>query len=174
MLRRILSLGLLLLTVLLVQVTLLPLAVRGAFVPDLVVVLVALIALERGPRSGLWFAASGGLLVDLLADGVAAGSSIIAYGLVAYLLGLIRPYLSDGAEVATSVLAGIGAAVSVAVHGALGALLTTQVPPDGALVLSSALVVGAFGVLAAPLLMALMRLLVGRPSRELIDEGILG
>ena len=58
MLRRFVSLGLLLVTVLLVQVSVLPLAVRGAFVPDLVVVLVALVALERGPRSGLWLAAS--------------------------------------------------------------------------------------------------------------------
>jgi rod shape-determining protein MreD len=172
MLRRTVSLGLLLVTVLLLQVSVLPLAVRGAFVPDLVVVLVALVALERGPRSGLWLAASGGLLVDLLADGVAVGSSMIAYGLVAYLLGLLRPYLTDGADVATAVLAGFGAAVSVAVHGALRGLLTTQLPPDGALVLSSALVVGAFGVLSAPLLTKLLHLLIGRPSRELIDEGI--
>jgi len=172
MLRRVLILTLLVLTTVLVQVTLLPLAVRGAFVPDLVIILIILVTLEQGTRTGLWLAGAGGLLVDLLAVGVPVGSSIIAYAFVAYLLGLLRPYLSEGADLVMTVLAGLGAATSVVVHGALRTLLTTQQPPDRLLVLSSALIVGAFAVLLAPLLLAVVRATLGRASTELVDQGL--
>jgi rod shape-determining protein MreD len=151
----------LVLTALLLQVTVLPLVAGGGFVPDLLVVLVAVTTLEQGTRTGLWVAGGAGLLVDLTAATIPLGSSILIYASLAYLLGLLRPYIAERADLTTALLTGAAAALSVLGHAALAGLFSAQTPPDPQLVSWSALVVGALAVLLAPLVLIIVRRTLG-------------
>jgi rod shape-determining protein MreD len=164
--RRMLSLGLLLFTVTLVQVTLLPLLMRTGFVADLVVVVVVLVTLEEGGTLGLRVAAVGGLLVDLLASSVPLGSTILVYALVAYTIDLVRPYFSERAGLATALISGTAAGLSVLVAGGLRTLLSEQGGPPAGLAPSGALVVAALGVLVTPALQRLVRRSLGDAPRD--------
>jgi rod shape-determining protein MreD len=151
----------LILTALLLQVTVLPMAAGGGFVPDLLVVLIAVITLEQGPRTGLWFAGGAGLAVDLTAVTVPLGSSILVYASLAYLLGLFRPYVAERADLTTALLSGTAAVMSVLGHAALAGLFSAQDPPVARLVAWTALVVGAFAVLLSPLAVIAVRRTLG-------------
>lgn len=144
-------------TAVLLQVTVLPLIAGGGFAPDLVLVLVAVLALERGPRTALFVAGGGGLLADLSATLVPLGTSMLVLGSVAYLLGLLRPYLTERADLTTAVLAGAAGVVSVLGRAALVALLSTAPAPATTTILGTALVVGAFAMLLAPPVLILVR-----------------
>jgi rod shape-determining protein MreD len=170
--RRLAVFATLLLTVVLLQITVVPMALGGGFVPDLVVVLVALVALEVGTRSALWLAAAGGLLVDLLAVSIPLASSVIVYASVAYLLGLLRPYLSERADLTTALLAGAASGLAVVLSGGLLTLLSAQVTATARLLTGSALLSGAVGILAAPPLLILLRRSLTAVSRD-VDERVL-
>jgi rod shape-determining protein MreD len=150
-----------LLTSVLLQVTLLPMVSRGGFVPDLVVVVLVVLTLEAGPRSALWAAGLGGVLVDLLAVSVPLGSSVLVYATVVYLVGLLRTYLAERADLTTAILAGLGGGLSVAGHAGLQVLLGDQPPLAAAGVAWGALVVGAFAVLLAPPVLVVVRSVLG-------------
>jgi len=156
-LRRSAALIVLLLTSLLLQVTLLPLVAGGGFVPDLLVVVLVVLALEAGPRLALWAAGFGGVIVDLLAVSVPLGSSVLVYATIVYVLGLVRPYLSERADLTTAILAGLAGAVSVAGHAGMQVLLADQPLLSVATIGWGALVVGAFAVLLAPLVLIVVR-----------------
>jgi len=149
-LRRVAALAALVLTSVLFQVTLLPLIAGGGFIPDLTVVVLVVLTLEAGPRIALWVAGLSGALLDLLAVSVPLGSSILVYATIVYVLGLVRPYLSERADLTTAILAGLAGAVSVVGHAALQVLLGDQPQLASSTVGWGALVVGAFGVLVAP------------------------
>lgn len=170
MIRRSIAVAVLLLTVVLVQVSLLPLLLRSGFVPDLVVVLVVLVTLKEGGSVGLRVAAAGGLLLDLLASSVPLGSTMLVHGVIAYAVALLRPYLSERAELATALLCGVAAGVSVLLAGGLQALLTEQGAPSAALLTSGTLLVTATGVLLAPVLAPLVRRSLGdAPQDRAVD-----
>lgn len=168
--RRIATLGALVLTALLLQVSVLPRVAGGAFVPDLMLVLVVVLTLEHGPRTGLWAAASGGLLADLMNATVPLGVGMLVLVTVAYLLGLLRPYLSERADLTTAVLAGITGVLVLLGQAALAALLSAQAVPDVSVVAWSATVVGAFAVLLTPPVLTLVRRVLTRP--EEVDAGL--
>jgi rod shape-determining protein MreD len=151
----------LVLTSLLLQVAVLPVVAGGGFVPDLLIVLVAVVSLEQRSRTGLWLAGSAGLLADLTSVTVPLGSSILVYASLAYLLGLLRPYVAERADLTTSLLTGLAGVLSVLGHAALAGLLSTQNPPDAQLILWAALLVGAFAVLLAPLVLVIVRRTLG-------------
>lgn len=142
-------LAVLVLTGFLLQVSVLPLVAGGGFAPDLLLVLTVVLVLEHGTRVGLWVAGSAGLLLDLASATLPLGSSMLVLVTLVYLVGLVRPYLAERAELTTAVLAGVAGVVSVLGQAAIAALLsTTAVSPR--VVGGSALVVGAFAVLLAP------------------------
>lgn len=147
----------LVLTALLLQVSILPLVAGGGFIPDVLIVLVVVLTLEHGPRTGLWVAGLSGVVADLAATTVPLGSTMLVQVALAYGLGLLRPYLSERADLTTAILAGLTGALAVLGHGGLAALLTAQEPPAAAIVAWSALVVGAFAVLLAPLTLIVVR-----------------
>lgn len=156
-LRRVAALVVVLLTSVLLQVTLLPMVAGGGFVPDLAVVVLVVVALEIGPRVALWAAGLIGLLVDLLAATVPVGSSVLVYATVVYGVGLLRPYFSERADLTTAILAGLAGVVSMAAHGGLQVLLSDQPTlPPGAIG-RAAIVVGAFAVLLAPVVLPIVR-----------------
>ena len=166
-LRRLAVITTMVVTGLLLQVSILPVVAGGGFVPDLLVVVVVVLALEHGGRTGLWVAAASGLLVDLATSGVPLGASMLVMVTVAYLVGILRPYLSERADLTTAVLAGILGVLSVLGHGALAALLSTQEPPAAVVVAWSALIVGVFAVLLAPPVLLLVRRTLDSPDASL-------
>jgi rod shape-determining protein MreD len=170
-LRRLAVLSAVVLTALVLQVTVLPQLAGGGFVPDLLVVLSVVLTLEHGPRTGLWVAGVSGLLIDLTAATVPLGSSMLVMVALTYLLGLLRPYLSERADLTTAILAGLIGAASVVGHAALAALLSAQEPPALAVLTWSALVVGAFAVLLAPPALLLVRRVLERPDVTMVDLG---
>jgi rod shape-determining protein MreD len=147
----------LLVTSLLLQVTLLPLIAGGGFVPDLLVVVLVVLVLEAGPRPALWAAGVGGVLVDLLSVSVPLGSSVLVYATIVYVLGLIRPYLAERADLTTAILAGLAGATSVAGHAGIQVILADQPLLSAATIGWGALVVGAFAVLLAPPVLIVVR-----------------
>jgi rod shape-determining protein MreD len=170
MIRRTLALAALLLTATLLQVTVLPLLLRTGFVADLVVIVVVLVTLEEGGSIGLRVAAAGGLLVDLLASGVPLGSTMMVYATIAVAVNTIRPYLSERADLATALIAGVAAGTSVLLAGGLQTLLSEQGDLPAGLVTSGALVVAALGVLVTPPMMVLVRRSLGdAPSERAAD-----
>jgi rod shape-determining protein MreD len=161
MIRRTFALAVLLLTVTLLQVTVLPLLLRTGFVADLVVIVVVLVTLEEGGSIGLRVAAAGGILVDLLATSVPLGSTMVVYAIICVAVNLIRPYLSERAELATALIAGVAAGASVMIAGGLQTLLSEQGALPAGLVTSGALVVAALGVLVTPPMTVLVRRSLG-------------
>lgn len=155
--RRISVLAALVLTGLVLQVSILPLVAGGGFAPDLLIVLVVVLTLEQGPRTGLWVAAVSGILADLAATTVPLGSTMLVQVALAYAVGLLRPYLTERADLTTAVLAGLTGVIAVLGHGALAGLLSAQEPPAAAVAAWSALVVGAFAILLAPLALLVVR-----------------
>ena len=168
--RRLMTLGVLVLTALLLQVSVLPRLAGGAFVPDLMLVLVVVLALEHGPRMGMRVAAAGGLLGDLGNATVPLGTSMLVLVTVAYLIGLLRPYVAERADLTTAVLAGVAGVMALLCHAALAALLSAQVVPVASVVVWSATVVGAFAVLMTPPVLAVVRRVLPRPDE--VDAGL--
>jgi rod shape-determining protein MreD len=164
--RRTFTVSLLLLTVILAQVSLLPLVLRTGFVPDLMVIVVVLVTLKEGGGAGLRIAAAGGLLLDLLASSIPLGSTVLVHGSIAYAVAMVRPYLSERAELATALLCGAAAGLSVLLAGGLQALLSEQGPPSAALLTSGALVVAATGVLLSPVLTPLVHRSLGDAPQD--------
>ena len=162
--RRLAVIAAMVVTGLLLQVSVLPVIAGGGFVPDVLVVLVVVLALEHGARTGLWVAAGSGLLIDLATSGVPLGASMLVMITVAYVVGLLRPYLTERADLTTAVLAGMLAVLSVLGHGALATLLSTQEPPAVGVVAWSALIVGVFAVLLAPPVLLLVRRTLDSPD----------
>lgn len=155
--RRLAILSALVLTALLLQVSILPLMAGGGFAPDLLIVLVVVLTLEHGPRPGLWVAALSGLLADLAATTVPLGSTMLVQVALAYTVVLLRPYLTERADLTTAILAGTVGVMAVVGHGSLAALLSAQEPPSASVAAWSALVVGAFAILLAPLTLLIVR-----------------
>lgn len=155
--RRLAILSALVLTALLLQVSILPLMAGGGFAPDLLIVLVVVLTLEHGPRTGLWVAALSGLLADLAATTVPLGSTMLVQVALAYTVVLLRPYLTERADLTTAMLAGTVGVMAVVGHGSLAALLSAQEPPSASVAAWSALVVGAFAILLAPLTLLIVR-----------------
>ncbi len=168
-LRRSAIIAVLLLTALLLQVSVLPFVAGGGYVPDLLVVLVIVLTLEHGARSGLWTAGAAGLLVDLSTTTVPLGSSMLVMVSIAYVLGLLRPYLSERADLTTAILSGAFAALGVLGHAALAALLSAQEPPTLDIVMRSSLVVGVFAVLLAPPVLVLVRRTLVAPELSVAE-----
>jgi len=169
--RRLAVLSALVVTLLLVQVSVLPLVAGGAFVPDLLVVLIVVLALEHGPRTGLWVAGVSGLLLDLAATTVPLGSTMLVLVSIAYLTGLLRPFLLERADLTTALLAGLAGVLSVLGQAALAVLLSAQESPPATVIAWSAMVVGAFAVLLAPPVLVLVRRTLVRPEQLAAEVG---
>ncbi len=162
--RRVSVLAAMVVTALLLQVSVLPVIAGGGFVPDLLVVLVVVLTLEHGARTGLWVAAFSGLLVDLAASSVPLGTVLLVMISIAYLVGLLRPYVTERADLTTAVLSGVFAVLAVLAQAALTVLLSTQEPPAAGVVGWSAVIVGVFAILLAPPVLMLVRRTLTRPE----------
>ena len=151
------------------QVTLLSHVSIAGVVPNLVLVLVVVAAIVRGPSfaAGLGFTA--GLLLDLAppADNV-AGRWALALVVVAYLAGRVRQDARSSAVTAVLVV-GACSFVGTSIYAISGMLLGDSVPGTGSIVQVIAVSV-LWDLMLAPLLVPaftwlLERIRPGRPGR---------
>lgn len=160
---RVAGLGGIVLVAVLTQTVLLRSAAIGGVVPDLVLVLVVLAGIARGPRAGAVLGFAGGLLADLAppADHV-AGRWALALVLVGCLAGLVRDDVRSSPLGSAAVVAA-GSFVGTSVFALSGLVIGDAVLPVGEIVrvivtgviLDAAVAV----VLAVPVLWLLGRLL---------------
>lgn len=118
------------LTAVLFQTTVLPKMELFGVAPDLVLVLVICFALLEGPTSGSFVGFASGFLRDLLLD-APKGLTGLAYLIVGYVIGSVRPYVES-----TSVfvpIAGVfsGSLAATALYEFLKALLGLETLPLG-------------------------------------------
>lgn len=159
MTRRIAVMALVLLTAVVLQTALLPHLSVAGFRPDLLLLVVTVVALHDGPFAGARVGAAAGVIVDLLLTDGPFGLSVITGVTVGHTVGVLRPYLASTAPFAPIGLAAAAGAVGTLVHGALAALLG-----DGGIdttrVLTAAVAVGLINALLfPPVRAALVRLL---------------
>ncbi len=163
-----------LLVAVLAQTVLLRSVSVGGVVPDLVLVLVVLTGIARGPQAGAALGFAGGLLVDLapLADHV-AGRWALALVLVGCLAGLVRDDVRSSPLGSAAVVAA-GSFVGTSVFALSGPLLGDGVLPVGEMV--GVIVTGVIldavvaVILAVPVLWLLDRLL-GPPRGPMLGAG---
>lgn len=161
MTRAIVGMAALIVTVLLVQTTVLPVLLRPGFVPDLAAVLAVLVALERGTRAGLWTVAAAGLATDLLTDLAPLGAGVAVGATVVVGVGLLRPYLGDHSDTAVVPIAGLGAAAAFLLAAIGRLILATDGAVAPSVVAAGALATGLLGAVAAVPLLALLRRALG-------------
>ncbi|MGA0830139.1 MAG: rod shape-determining protein MreD [Nitriliruptoraceae bacterium] len=161
MTRRLAGMAALIVTVLLVQTTVLPVLLRPGFLPDLAAVLAVLVTLERGPRAGLWTAAAAGLAADLLTDSAPRGAGMAVAAVVVIGAGLLRPYLGGRSDVAAVPVAGLAAAAAFLLAAVVRVLLATDVAIAPSVAAAGAAATALLGAVAAPPLLALLRRALG-------------
>jgi rod shape-determining protein MreD len=149
---RILVLGLVLVSALLLQTVVVPGFAIAGFRPDLVVLTVLAFALVDGAGTGARYGFAAGLAVDLLSGGAQpVGVSALVLLLVGYTVGAIRPYLAGTAVVGEMAVAVVASAAVVLAYGLLALLLeaTAAGPVE---TVWTALATGLYNGLLAPLL----------------------
>ncbi len=121
---RLLLLGAVLLTALLVQSVVAPALSVGGWRPDFVLLTVVAFALVDGPGTGARYGFVAGLSADLLSGGgQLVGLTALVFLLVGDALGRLRPYLPGTGRVGEIALGGLAGAVSFAAFGGLSLLL---------------------------------------------------
>lgn len=156
MIARALVVGLVLVTAALLQTAFVPLVVLGGFRPDLLLLVTVAFALHDGPATGVRVGFAAGLLMDLLLNESAVGLSTLVYVGVAYLVGVVRPYLAHGSITAPLVLAFMSGLVATAGYGVLSRLMGDQ-RFTVTLVTSASLFVASFNTILAPPVVAFVR-----------------
>jgi rod shape-determining protein MreD len=158
---RVVLVGVLLVTAIVLQTALFPSLELLGFRPDLVLLVVLAVGLRDGSLSGLRVGFVAGLLTDLLVSQAPLGLSILVYTGIGYAVGLARPYLAPDSMTAPVLLAFVSGALGTAAYGVLALLLgDDRVTP--VLLLQAALTVGLYNTLLAPVALGL----VGRLSER--------
>ena len=160
---RVVVMGAVLLTALLLATVVLPAFAIGGVRPDLVTLTVVGFALADGPDTGLRYGFSAGLATDLLPGSGLVGVSALVLLLIGYLVGLSRPYLTVAPTVGMIVMGGLASALAVAGAGTLSLLFDLS-QTTGASVLRAALGTGLYSAVVAPLVCHPLRILSERFS----------
>jgi rod shape-determining protein MreD len=155
------AMGLLLVTVLLLQTVVAPHMEIAGIAPNLVVLSVVSVGMMTGTGLGLRYGFLAGLSVDLLTGSEAIlGVSALLLLLAGYVAGQARPFIAASQVPGQVVVAGVGLALVTMVGELLEFLLGRDIAPVGSLVLE-ALAGGVYAAVLAPLACVL----VGRLDR---------
>lgn len=168
MIARLVMMGAVLATCLLLETVVFPgLAVIG-WRPHLVLLSVLAFGLVDGHETGLRYGFVAGIATDLLSGAASIiGMSALVLLLVGYGAGLARPFLAGSALAGLILVAGAATVVAVGAAGLLSALLGGEAP-GAATVAQGAVVVGAYNAALAPFVLrpvaALARRFAGNPT----------
>lgn len=161
MIARLLLVGVLLVTSVVLQTALFPSLELLGFRPDLLLLVVLAVGLRDGPLPGLRVGSVAGLLADLLVAQAPAGLSVLVYSVIGYVVGLARPYLAPGSLTAPIMLALLSGVLGTAGYGVL-ALLLGDDRVTLALLLQASLTVGLYNTLLAPIVLKVVAALSER------------
>ena len=161
MILRVVAVGLLLVTAVLLQTALFPFLTLGGFRPDLLLLVTVALGLRDGPLPGLRVGFAAGVLTDLLVSQSPVGLAALVYCVVGFVVGLARPYLAPDSVTAPLFLAFLSGLLGTAWYGVLALLLgDDRVTP--LLLFQGALAVALYNTLLAPLVLAVVRQLSQR------------
>lgn len=160
--RRVILLGLVVMTGLLLQTTVLGGRTLGGTQPELVLLIVIALGMTEGPATGAIAGFTGGFVTDLLLD-LPIGMSSLVFTAVGYFVGALREHYETTTAWLTIVVAGLATATGVIGYGAVSVLfgLDGLVAID---VLRHAGLAAAYSMLLAPFVVPLIRK-IGRQLR---------
>ncbi len=132
----------------------------GGYRPDLVLLLTVLFGMREGPEVGLRVGFGAGLLVDLLLTQSAFGISALVYLTWGWVAGVVRPQLAPGSQTGPLVVTfGSGILATVA-FGAVARIVGGD-QFTLFVVLRTAVMVGVYNLLLAPLALRVVDAVVG-------------
>lgn len=165
MIRRVLVIGLVLITALLLQSTLFPQLTLLGVRPELVYLVTILFALLEGPTEGAVVGFVGGLFQDFLLN-APKGITALTLTMLGYSIGLASQFITSPSPLLPTVLVALGTAAAVAFHSVVSFLLGEFPHPMGftaKVILLSAL----YGAVLTPIANPIIRRLTegSRPRR---------
>lgn len=165
MIARVAAVTLLLVTAVVLQTTVFAELQLLGHLPNLLLLLTVAIAMHEGPLSGVRVGFAAGMLLDLQLSQTAVGTSTLVLLAVGYAVGLLKPYLAlDSFTAPVFVTFGASAAFTVG-FGILAGLLG-DAGHTGTVILRSALAVGVYNMLLAPIALGLVSRLTRRYPLE--------
>lgn len=121
---RVLALGVVLFTALLLQSVVAPALAVAGWRPDLVLLTLVALAIVDGPGTGARYGFMAGLSADLLSGGThLVGITALVMLLVGDALGRLRPYLSGTGHIGEAAMGAVAGAVSFGMYGGMSLLL---------------------------------------------------
>ncbi len=161
MIARTVVLALALVTVAVIETSLLPFLPLRFVQPNLLLLIVLGIALHDGVMPGLRIGFLAGLLADLLVAQAPVGSATLVFTAIGGIVGTARPYLAPSSVTAPLILAFVTGVLATAAYGAMSLLLGDERVTWEVLATAS-LRVGLFNTLLAPVVLAVVRRLSTR------------
>ena len=121
---RVVALGVILFTALLLQTVVAPMIMIGSWPPDLVLATVVAFAVVDGPETGARYGFVAGLGADLLSGGDhLVGLMALVFLVVGEFVGRVRPYLSGTDQLAATALGAIAGVLAFGLFGGMAVLL---------------------------------------------------
>ena len=159
---RVAAMTALVLLAMLVKTVVLPHIALGFYRPDVVVMVVAAVALLEGTDTGLRLGFGAGLAQDLVSGGAAlVGVGAIVLMAVGYGAGRLKPFIVSAPRSGTVVVVGTAAAAATFGSGMLGRFLGT-VSVGVPTVVAATITVGLYSALLSPL--------VATPAQKLMKQ----
>jgi rod shape-determining protein MreD len=153
--RRVLLLGLVMMTGLLLETTLLGGMTLGGTQPELVLLIVVALGMAEGPAAGAVAGFVGGFATDMLLD-LPKGLSSLVFTSVGYAVGALREHYEGTTAWLTIIIAGLATAAGVIGYGAVSVLfgLDGLVPIE---VVRHAGLAAVYSMLLAPFVLPAIR-----------------
>jgi rod shape-determining protein MreD len=163
--RRVISITAILLTALLLQSTVFSQLELLGVKPELMYLVVILIAILEGPTEGVVVGFVGGMLQDFLLN-LPKGLTALTLTLLGYGMGLARQYITSPSPLLPTILVGVGTAIGVLFYQVMGFLLG-QIEEPISIALKVTLLTALYNAVLTPIVFPVIRRLVegSRPTR---------
>jgi rod shape-determining protein MreD len=163
--RRVISITAIVLTALLLQSTVFSQLELLGVKPELMYLVVILIAILEGPTEGVVVGFVGGMLQDFLLN-LPKGLTALTLTLLGYGMGLARQYITSPSPLLPTILVGVGTAIGVLFYQVMGFLLG-QIEEPISIALKVTLLTALYNAVLTPIVFPVIRRLVegSRPTR---------
>lgn len=155
MIRRVLSITVIIITALLLQSTVFSQITLLGVKPELMYLITIVLAILEGPREGALVGFIGGMAQDFLLNSP-KGITALTLTLLGYAIGLARQYIVSSSPLLPTLLVGVGTAVGIAFQEAV-AFLLGQLDQPLWYSIKVALLTGLYGAILTPILYPLLR-----------------
>jgi rod shape-determining protein MreD len=167
LIRRVVAIGAVLVTGLLLQSTLFPRLTLLGVRPELLYLVTIVVALLEGPEDGAIVGFAGGLFQDFLLD-EPKGITALTLTLVGYAIGMSRQYLTSPSPLLPTVMVALGTAFGITFHIVVSFLLGQFEQPIG-YAAKVVLLTAVYGAVLTPILYPLLRRVIeGSRARKVV------